>query len=524
MMSRISGCQMNPAFTTSANPATSLVRRQRRRACRGRTTTARGAQNAPTRFLPSAVLIAGLAADGGVDHAEHGRRHLHDLDAAQPGRGDEAGEVGHRAPAEADDRVGAGEVGLPHDLPAERGDLDALALLGIGDLGEQHLARRRRPSAARAARRARAPSVGGCTISTLRTVGARALAERGPGCRGRRDVVARRRRSPRWWWSVMRAPRCSACAGPRHDLGDDRRERAARGVEGDVGDLFVQRCGVRRDASASARPGPSPASSGRSLAADPRRRRPRGETVRNTTRCAREVRACRGVEHRSAAERDDAARRERLSDRRALELAEVRLAVRREDRRDRPVLARRSSLSVSTNAHAERAGDPRPTLVLPAPIGPTRTIACGGRSAVRASCSMSAASDAVRSCAASPGSPRGSPRGCGASRATLSPPNFSSTAFGEHERHHRLGDDARGGDRADVGTLVVRGCGLAGRDVDRAQGVRDRRDRLHAGADAQHGAGRHAALGAAGAVARAGDAVVGREQLVVRRGAAPASS
>ena len=83
---------------------------------------------------------ARLAADGRVDHAEHGRRHLHDLDAAQPGRRHEAGEVGDRSPAEADHGVGAGEVGLAHHLPAERGDLDPLALLGIRDLGEEHLA------------------------------------------------------------------------------------------------------------------------------------------------------------------------------------------------------------------------------------------------------------------------------------------------------------------------------------------------------------------------------------------------
>ena len=54
---------------------------------------------------------AGLAADGRVDHAEHRRRHLDDPHAAQPGGGDEPGEVGDRSPAEADDGVGAGEVG-----------------------------------------------------------------------------------------------------------------------------------------------------------------------------------------------------------------------------------------------------------------------------------------------------------------------------------------------------------------------------------------------------------------------------
>ena len=99
---------------------------------------------------------AGLAADRRIDHAEHGRRHLHDAHAAQPGRGDEAREVGDRAAAEADDGVAAREVGLAEDLPAERRDLDALAGLGVGHLGEEHLvavgerlAQRRGPCAER---------------------------------------------------------------------------------------------------------------------------------------------------------------------------------------------------------------------------------------------------------------------------------------------------------------------------------------------------------------------------------------
>ena len=44
---------------------------------------------------------------------------------------------------------------------------------------------------------------------------------------------------------------------------------------------------------------------------------------------------------------------------------------------------------------------------------------------------------------------------------------------GEHERDHRLGDRGRGRDRADVGALVVRLCGLAGGDIEvaRARGT-----------------------------------------------------
>ena len=89
--------------------------------------------------LPLGRVDAGLPADRRIDHAVHGRRHLHQADAAQPGRGDEPGEVGGGAAAEPDHRVGAGEVGLAHDLPAERRDLDPLRILGVRHLGEQHL-------------------------------------------------------------------------------------------------------------------------------------------------------------------------------------------------------------------------------------------------------------------------------------------------------------------------------------------------------------------------------------------------
>ena len=70
--------------------------------------TPAGGWKAPTRFLPSTVSIAGLAADGGVHHAEQCRRHVDHPDAAQPRRGDEAREVGGGSPAERDDGVGCG--------------------------------------------------------------------------------------------------------------------------------------------------------------------------------------------------------------------------------------------------------------------------------------------------------------------------------------------------------------------------------------------------------------------------------
>src|SRR5699024_1618626 len=79
----------------------------------------------------------GLPTDGGVDHGEQRRRDLDDSNAAQPGGGDEAGEVGGRPSPDPDDDVGAGEVRLPEDLPAERGDLGGLRLLRIGYFGDE---------------------------------------------------------------------------------------------------------------------------------------------------------------------------------------------------------------------------------------------------------------------------------------------------------------------------------------------------------------------------------------------------
>ena len=61
-----------------------------------------GCQNAPTRFLPSGQVHAGLAADRCVDHAEQRGGDVHHRRATVPrGRG-EAGDVGDHAAADAD--------------------------------------------------------------------------------------------------------------------------------------------------------------------------------------------------------------------------------------------------------------------------------------------------------------------------------------------------------------------------------------------------------------------------------------
>jgi hypothetical protein len=82
---------------------------------------------------------AGLAPDGGVDHAEHGRRHVDESHATQPAGGDEAGQIGRGTTTEADDDVGPGESRLAQDAPAERQDVGGLGLLAVGHLDEVHL-------------------------------------------------------------------------------------------------------------------------------------------------------------------------------------------------------------------------------------------------------------------------------------------------------------------------------------------------------------------------------------------------
>jgi hypothetical protein len=108
----------------------------------------------PDEVLALRGVDARLAADRGIHHAEHRRRDLHDVHAAQPGRRDEAREVGRRSPSQADHGIRAGEVGLPHHAPAERRDLDTLGVLGVGNLGEVHLV----PTAELFAQRLRAGS------------------------------------------------------------------------------------------------------------------------------------------------------------------------------------------------------------------------------------------------------------------------------------------------------------------------------------------------------------------------------
>ena len=61
---------------------------------------------------------AGLAAHGGVDHAEQRRRDVDDPDAAQPGGRDEAADVSRGAATEGHHHVRAREAGLVPAAPS----------------------------------------------------------------------------------------------------------------------------------------------------------------------------------------------------------------------------------------------------------------------------------------------------------------------------------------------------------------------------------------------------------------------
>ncbi len=76
---------------------------------------------------------AGLAPDGRVDHGEQGRRDGDPGAAAQPGRGDEPGQVGDGPAPDPHDRVGPGEPGHAELAPEPRGDVGRLGRLCVGD-------------------------------------------------------------------------------------------------------------------------------------------------------------------------------------------------------------------------------------------------------------------------------------------------------------------------------------------------------------------------------------------------------
>ena len=89
--------------------------------------------------LALSSVDAGLAADRGVDHSQQRSGHMHHSHPAKPGCGHKAGKVSHRAAADRDDGVRAGEVVLAEHLPAEGRHLDVFALLCVRDLSGDRL-------------------------------------------------------------------------------------------------------------------------------------------------------------------------------------------------------------------------------------------------------------------------------------------------------------------------------------------------------------------------------------------------
>src|SRR5699024_6178176 len=123
-----------------------------------------------------------------------------------------------------------------------------------------------------------------------------------------------------------------------------------------------------------------------------------------------------------------------------------------------------STISVSRSAKSTPswAARARPTLLLPAPIGPIRI----ARGPVTGRGPGGGGSLPL----AELGSPQGGPGPGG-----RSPRRSSQQGVGQGERYDGLGDHRGRGDGAGVGALVVGGGLLAGGDVDGAQGARNGR-------------------------------------------------
>ena len=93
---------MKPHLMTSAMPEIISFFGQRVQGVEVHEDTGRRVER-PDEVLAFGGVDAGLAADGGVHHAEQAGGHVDDLDAAQPGGGHEAGQVGDGAAADGDD-------------------------------------------------------------------------------------------------------------------------------------------------------------------------------------------------------------------------------------------------------------------------------------------------------------------------------------------------------------------------------------------------------------------------------------
>ena len=148
----------------------------------------------------------GLAAHRGVGHAEQRGRDQDDLDPAQPGRGDEAGQVGGRSAADADDAVRPGHVVPREPGPQVRRDLGGLGRLAVGHgLGVHLVAGRGERAAGRAGDLAEALGVDDHHGAGAVRHQAGQLAEHADADDHLvRPAAVRRRRRRSWWRSLPR--------------------------------------------------------------------------------------------------------------------------------------------------------------------------------------------------------------------------------------------------------------------------------------------------------------------------------
>src|SRR5450755_1304674 len=164
-----------------------------------------------------------------------------------------------------------------------------------------------------------------------------------------------------------------------------------------------------------------------------------------------------------------------------------------------------TSVSVSRNVVPNRLASNRPTVLLPAPDGPTRTT----RGAITVP--VSSLHDQRFEVAAH----------ISANLIDRVAAELLQHGVGNHECHHRLGNNTCRGNSADIAALVDRLRSLAGRDVDRVESARNGRDRLHRRAYPQRFTRRHAAFGATGAIGATTHTVGGVLDLVMSKRPAP---
>ena len=95
---------MSPCLTASAQPA-AASRLGRLARVRASSSTKLGWWKAPTRFLPCGRFDGRLAADGGVHHREHRRRHVGEAHAPGVGGRHEAGQIAYDPASHRDEQV-----------------------------------------------------------------------------------------------------------------------------------------------------------------------------------------------------------------------------------------------------------------------------------------------------------------------------------------------------------------------------------------------------------------------------------